>query len=481
MTPSDPFDSLFPPGALKDVLSQQDKDGPGHGLSSKGRKVWKVSELLDHLNNIISMEYGRLWVEGEISSMSIPPSGHHYFTLKDGRACLRSVLFKTQARDLGFSISEGQRVLCLGRLNIYGARGELQIIADTLEPWGEGRLTAAFEELKRRLAAEGLFDLVHKRDLPNCPNRIFVISSPTGAAIRDFIRTACDRFPGIPISICPSSVQGEGAPGELIQALEFAESLAGDQDVIVITRGGGSLEDLWAFNSEELVRKIYSCKVPVVSAIGHEIDFTLCDLVADQRAATPTAAAHHVLPSRQEFSQLISGLELRLSRAMDRLLASLRQELDGLSLRLRHPGRDIMEKRSRLDELERRLVFSITHRIERLWARNLMLSQRLYANSPAGLLALNRQQLDTFYSRLFQAILSALKAKRAQLAEHTARLNAVSPLACLDRGYSLVYHEKDDILIKSSSQVQRKDRLKIILSRGRIVCEVVDTDGPETK
>ena len=239
MSSSDSFDSLFPPGSLDGVLAGP--KAPSEEESAlRGRKVWKVSELLEHLNDVLYLEYGRVWIEGEISGISIPPSGHNYFTLKDNSACLKSVLFKNQARLLNFSLSEGQKVLCLGRLNIYGPRGDLQVIAETLEPWGEGRLRIAFEELKKRLAAEGLFDVEKKKEPPRHPENIFVISSPTGAALRDFLRTARDRFPCAGILICPSSVQGDAAPGELVDAITLAESQAGENDVIVITRGGGA-------------------------------------------------------------------------------------------------------------------------------------------------------------------------------------------------------------------------------------------------
>ncbi len=473
MNSSDSFDSLFPPGALEGIVSNS-KDSSDQPYQPR-QKIWKISELLEHLNDILFMEYGKLWIEGEISSITIPRSGHQYFTLKDERASLRSVLFKSQARALSVPISEGQKVVCLGRLNIYGARGDLQMIVEALEPWGEGRLRIAFEELKRRLGSEGLFDMENKKPLPEYPDKILVISSTSGAAIRDFIKTAKDRFPAIRILICPSVVQGQEAPEELVRALDLAESMAGKRDVIVIARGGGSLEDLWAFNSEDLVRRIFSCKVPVVSAVGHEVDFTLCDLVADARAATPTAAAHLVLPSRPELAKVLEGLELRLTSAFKNRISFFRQQLDRLCLRLKDPRRAIIERRLRLDELERRLITNIGHRLQRLFEMHGALSQRLHANSPKRLLKSRAQQLRALYERLPKAISSHLKVKRALLEAHAGRLEAVSPLACLARGYSLVYREDSGAIVKDARQVGPEDKLRIVPAHGKIICKVLKT------
>lgn len=476
MNSSDSFDALFPKGALDGVLIGDESRPPGNRPGLKGRKIWKISEFLDNLNDILYLEYGKLWIEGEISGISIPPSGHNYFSMKDEKARLKCVLFKNQVSALGFSLSEGQKVLCLGRLNIYGPRGDLQIIGETIEPWGEGKLRLAFEELKRKLAGEGLFDSGKKRALPTQPERIFVVSSPTGAAVRDFIKTAKDRFPCARIMICPSSVQGEAAPGELLEAVSLAESLAGRKDIIVITRGGGTIEDLWAFNSEKLVRKIHDCRVPVISAVGHEVDFTLCDLVADVRAATPTAAAHLALPSREELAQLLAGFRVRYVRAFEQQLLCFRQKLEKLRCSLRDPGRDIIENRLRLDEFERRLISGMEYRAGRLLARNLSLFQRLVANSPSRHAAVGRKLLESMSARLMRSVFSLLQAKRSLFTAQAGRLEAVSPLACLARGYSLVYDFKSGGIIKSAAQVRKHDRVRIVPGYGQIICEVVDID-----
>jgi exodeoxyribonuclease VII large subunit len=475
MNSSDSFDSLFPPGSLDGVLAGP--KAPSEEESAlRGRKVWKVSELLEHLNDVLYLEYGRVWIEGEISGISIPPSGHNYFTLKDNSACLKSVLFKNQARLLNFSLSEGQKVLCLGRLNIYGPRGDLQVIAETLEPWGEGRLRIAFEELKKRLAAEGLFDVEKKKEPPRYPENIFVISSPTGAALRDFLRTARDRFPCAGILICPSSVQGDAAPGELVDAITLAESQAGENDVMVITRGGGSLEDLWAFNEERVVRRVFECRVPVISAIGHEVDFTLCDLAADVRAATPTAAAHVALPAKQELLQEIASLEKALAKALEKRLLQLRQVLSRLELTLKDPRRGITEKRLRLDEMERRIFSAISYMMKACAERNKSLCHRLAANSPSRLVYVETQRLKSLDSRLESAVSSFLDRKRSKFAALAGNLEAVSPLACLARGYSLVYDGKGR-LVWDAARVDAGDRLRIVPERGKIICEVLETEN----
>lgn len=471
----DSFDSLFPPGALKGVIAHEASESLKARSAPEDRKVWQVSELLEHLNDILYLEYGKVWIEGEVSSLSIPPSGHHYFTLKDDAACLRSVLFKNQARLLNFTVSEGQKILCLGRLNIYGPRGDLQVIAETLEPWGEGRLRIALEKLKKRLAAEGLFDLEKKKDLPRCPENIFVISSPTGAALRDFIKTAGDRFPCAVIKVCPSSVQGESAPEELVDAIDLAESLAGTNDIIVITRGGGSLEDLWAFNDEKVVRRIHVCKVPIISAVGHEVDFTLCDLAADVRAATPTAAAHVALPSTQELMQEAASFETRLLKAFEHRLFYLRQQLASLALMLKDPRRSITEKRLRLDDIERRIVSSIRYMMDACSERNRFLYQRLLGNSPSRIVDAETKRLESLGSRLSNSISSVLNGKRSMFNALTGKLEAVSPLACLARGYSLVY-DAEGCLVRCASDVKIHDRIRIVPEKGEIICEVVETD-----
>jgi len=475
MSSSDSFDSLFPPGSLDGVLAGP--KAPSEEESAlRGRKVWKVSELLEHLNDVLYLEYGRVWIEGEISGISIPPSGHNYFTLKDNSACLKSVLFKNQARLLNFSLSEGQKVLCLGRLNLYGPRGDLQVIAETLEPFLQLSFLALPVIPVLKLTDQGLFDVEKKKEPPRYPENIFVISSPTGAALRDFLRTARDRFPCAGILICPSSVQGDAAPGELVDAITLAESQAGENDVIVITRGGGSLEDLWAFNEERLVRRVFECRVPVISAIGHEVDFTLCDLAADVRAATPTAAVHVALPAKQELLQEIASLEKALAKALEKRLLQLRQVLSRLELTLKDPRRGITEKRLRLDEMERRIFSAISYMMKACAERNKSLCHRLAANSPSSLVYVETQRLKSLDSRLESAVSSFLDGKRSMFAALAGNLEAVSPLACLARGYSLVYDEKGR-LVRDSARVDAGDRLRIVPEKGKIICEVLETEN----
>ncbi|MDA8161818.1 MAG: exodeoxyribonuclease VII large subunit [Desulfobacteraceae bacterium] len=392
--------------------------------------MWRIPRLLAEIDSILDETFNYIWVEGEISNLKIASSGHIYFTLKDSDVQIKAVIFRSQAASIPFVVEDGQHIICLARLNVYPARGDLQLVVEAVEKKGEGALMLALEAIKVRLAEKGLFAEEHKRPLPVVPDRVFAITSPTGAAIHDFIRTARGRLPGARIILCPARVQGEGAEGEIIAAMKTVSRLAGDGDVILLTRGGGSIEDLWAFNSEELAWQIFNSPVPVVSAVGHEVDFTISDLVADYRAATPTAAAQAIFPSRNELLKRLNGL------------------MDGLAHFTGH----------RLEIASKRLQI-LTYRMK----------------DPKKRLAEWRIRLDAVLARCAKAVNLQMERRKAALSGLAGRLEAVSPLAILSRGYSIVYTGDKKRLIRDSDSVKRGDRLIIIPQKGAILCEVLSS------
>ncbi len=470
---SDSFDELFPKGALDGIFTNKElQQDENKDKSSFERKIWTVSELLEELNVIMDMEFGQVWIEGEIGQISVPPSGHKYFSLKDEFCGLKSVCFR--AKDKGFVkyIEEGAKVLCYGRLNIYKARGDLQLIVDHIEPWGIGKLRLEFEKLKEKLRKEGLFDDIYKKDIPFWPKRIFLITSPAGAAVRDFIKTITIQAPFIPVYICPSRVQGDEAQYELIEAINLAEEVADQNDVIVITRGGGSLEDLWVFNSEELARRIFSCKVPVVSAVGHEIDFTICDFVSDARAATPTAAAQLVCPSKGELTSFLTSVQTRLKRAFGQLLTSLSKDITLLRTKLKHPRAKIIENRLALDDLERRLFSNIKLFFLEKDSLTHQIKNELYVKSPTFLIRKNFSQLLEYKKILKQNIFLRLNEVSRHISMFKSRLEALNPLLGLKRGFALIYDETGKRIIKSVSELSNGQDVNLILKDGQALTTI---------
>lgn len=420
----DILNSLFPSSALKFA---------GNDSNSPVMRVWRVSRLISEINYVLDEAFNYVWVDGEVSNLKRVSSGHLYFILKDDDAQIKAVVFKHKAALVPFAIEDGQHVVCLARLNVYPARGDIQLIVEAVENKGEGVLMLAFEAIKARLAKKGLFAGEHKRALPVMPGKVFVITSPTGAAIHDFIRAARGRFPGARIILCPVRVQGEGAAGEIIAAMKNISYLASDDDVIILTRGGGSIEDLWAFNNEELAWQIFNSPVPVVSAVGHEIDFTISDLVADHRAATPTAAAQAIFPSRDELLKKLNGLLDVIAHSAGHRLEMAVKRLQILVYRMKDPKKRLVEWRIRLDAVLSRYVRAIDHQMERR-----------------------------------KMILSGL----------AGRLEAVSPLAILSRGYSIVYTGDKKRVIRASDDVRHGDKLIVIPQKGVIFCEVLSShDG----
>jgi len=433
-----------------------------------GKRVFSVSQLNRLARQLLEQDLPPMWVEGEISNLARPASGHLYFSLKDDKSQVRCALFKGRGRNTNVAVANGQQVLVRGRVSIYEPRGDYQLIVEHLEPAGEGLLRRRLEELKRKLAAEGLFDESLKRDLPHLPRQIGVITSPSGAAIRDVLHILRRRFPAIPVVVYPVQVQGERAKFDIAQALETAAARA-ECDVLILARGGGSLEDLWAFNEEMVARAIAACPVPLISGVGHEVDVTIADLVADVRAPTPSGAAELAVPDGRDWLRRVQGLNNRLSLAARRILEGTRAVLGTVTARLGrcHPGYMLRQSAQRLDELRARLATALRTRIsfDRLRIRSA--ADRLRGASPAGRVQLTSERVDGIRRRLASALRTQLNAPATRVAVLSGRLHTVSPLKTLERGYAIVLNAKGDV-VRHTAEVQSGDAISARVSDGVI-------------
>ncbi len=434
--------------------------------------VQSVTEITRSIKGILEHGFAFVAVNGEISNLRRPYSGHLYFTLKDDNAQLKAVLFKSQSRYLEKKLCDGAQVICRGRVSVYEARGDYQIIVDSVDFAGAGIRHLTFEKLKRRLEAEGLFAASHKLPLPFLPHKIALITSPQGAAVHDFLKIAARRFPAVPIEIYPAPMQGEQAAAAIIQALRLVQRR--DCEIIVICRGGGSLEDLWPFNNEELAREIYNCPLPVVSAIGHEIDFTILDLVADERSPTPTAAAEAVLPDRQILSQAVGQNQNRLIEAMNRRLTTLRQRTDSQCRLLAVPAHALRGIRQRLEQTEKNLQRALDNTL--LAASRAVDNQvnALLFHSPKTLIKHHRERLKALKEELHRQIRASLEHETGRFRQAVALLNAVSPLNILGRGYAVVTLLPENKILRSRSEAAPGDRLRLTLHDGKVDCQVVE-------
>ena len=440
------------------------------------RDIWTVSRLTREARAVLEGSFPLLWVEGEISNLSQPASGHLYFSLKDPAAQVRCAMFRNKRLLLGFRPANGQQVLARVRVSLYEGRGDFQLVVEHLEPAGEGALRLEFERLKRKLAAEGLFDPALKRPLPAFPRQVGLITSPTGAAVRDLISVFGRRFPALPLVIYPAQVQGEGATAELLAMLALANRRA-ECDVLILARGGGSLEDLQAFNDETLARAIRASAIPVVTGIGHEIDFTLADLAADQRGATPSAAAELVSPSVPHLQQRLAALDQRLRQAQGRYLEGLRYRCQTATHRLhrQHPLAELERRQQRTDDLERRLCEALRRRLDGLHRRRDQAGSRLLHLNPVTRLAVLRQRLTALDDRLRQAPSRQLALRREHLAGLALTLDALSPLGTLARGYAILRRGDTGELIRDASQVAVGELIAARLGRGNLTARIEGT------
>jgi exodeoxyribonuclease VII large subunit len=479
-------------------------------LKSAARVALNVTQLVRMVRETLEVNLDEYWVVGEVSNARVAPSNHFYFTLKDARSSVSAVMFNSAYRRLRFRVEDGMKIVVRGRINLYEARGTLQFYAEEIEPRGAGALQIAFEQLKQRLGAEGLFDDARKRPLPFLPRVVGIVTALGGAGLRDMLRILTDRCPNLHIIVRPSRVQGPGAAADIAAAIRDLNA-DGRAEVIIAGRGGGSLEDLWAFNEELVARAIFGSVIPIVSAVGHEIDYTIADFVADLRAPTPTAAAHLVVQEASELRRRIAETAASLAGAIEGEFASRRREIDHLAVRLREPVNLIRQARQRADEAAGDLSSAVAGRLHdlrrsvrelgtrvtsplamvrerRLHASRLAmrLAQTLRAkSSPLRLaiaevsarldetnlrasLAVRRTRIETLASRLETALESVVETRRIRLGGIAKQLDSVSPLKVLDRGYAVVVNRRDGRAVADASAVEIGDELDIRLRRGRV-------------
>jgi exodeoxyribonuclease VII large subunit len=433
-------------------------------------RALSVSELNHQAKHLLEASFLQVWVEGELSSLSRPSSGHWYFSLKDKKCQIRCAMFRSFNQRVREIPKEGDQVRIRGKVTLYENRGDFQIIVEQIEPAGAGALQQAFEALKARLQQEGLFDAARKRPLPSVPRHIGVVTSPTGAAIHDILTVLARRCPSIPVTLYPTAVQGKAATNDIVRAIEAANA-HGVADVLIIGRGGGSLEDLWCFNEEAVARAIATSALPTVSAVGHEVDVTIADFVADLRAPTPSAAAEKISPDQSTWIKQLQESELRLAGATRRALTRMETSLRHLGARLRDPRRALMDKAQRMDELDVRLGKAIRQRLERSGTQATHLTRRLTLQSPARRLANSQNSLKNLNERLATSVSHRLDRQNSRL-EHLAQtLNVVSPLATLGRGYAIVQDENGGI-IRDAGRLETGDLVSARVATGRIEAKV---------
>ena len=435
------------------------------------RDVYTVSRLNLDARAILEEAFSTVWIEGEISNLARPRSGHVYFTLKDENCQVRCAMFRMYNRTLSFAPEDGMQVLAHARVGLYAERGEFQLIVQYMEEAGAGALRRAFDALKNRLGAEGLFDAGHKRPLPVLPRCIGVVTSPTGAALRDIASVLGRRFPAVPVVIHPVPVQGAGAAEAIARAIDLACERS-ECDVLIVARGGGSLEDLWAFNEEVAARAMHRASIPIVTGVGHEVDFTIADLVADLRAPTPSAAAESVVPDAGEWAARYRGFEARLAATVRRALAARRDEVRMLAKRLVHPRRRLFDHSQRLDAVTMRLSRAANAGVREHRGRLSTLAARLARHAPDRTVQAHRSRCEVLRGRLSRAAHAALSGRRSRASALERALGAFGPQATLERGYSILLRDDDRQVVRNASEVRTGERLYARLAHGALDLDV---------
>jgi exodeoxyribonuclease VII large subunit len=440
------------------------------------RDTITVSQLNRQAKHLLEGKFSSVWIEGEISNLAQPSSGHWYFSLKDSGAQVRCAMFRSANARLRFKVEAGQQIIVRAKLSLYEARGDYQLIVEHIEPAGDGALAKAFEQLKQKLQSEGLFETNRKQAIPGLAKHIAVITSATGAAVHDILTVLARRFPLTKITLLPTMVQGNEAASEIARKIKQANQHSKQLgfDVILLGRGGGSLEDLWSFNEEIVARAIAESTLPIVSAVGHEIDFTIADFVADIRAATPSAAAELLSPDQQELSNALSGFEQLLFQQIQRTVNAKLQTLENLQKRLRHPGSKLQEYSQRLDELEQRLIYGLKQQIRHQRHRLELLHADLQKSTPLHLIYQMRSNINNLYRQLEVQVQQLINRQQLQLESNIHLLNAVNPLATLDRGYAIVRDEQQTI-VANSSQLTVGDNIHIRLAKGEASAKITAT------
>jgi exodeoxyribonuclease VII large subunit len=440
------------------------------------KTILTVTRLTSLLRGVLEENFEQVWVQGELSNLSMPSSGHLYFTLKDAGAQLRCVMFKGSARNLKFRPGDGLGLIARGRISVYDQRGEYQLICECIEPAGVGALQLAFMQLKERLAREGLFDEGHKRSMPPFPRRVGVVTSATGAAIHDILNVLKRRFASLEVLIYPVRVQGEGSAVEIARAIDDMNRLD-LVDVLIVGRGGGSLEDLWAFNEEVVARAVSRSKLPVISAVGHETDWTICDFAADLRAPTPSAAAEMVIASSVELRGQLDAFSHRLQTVMETRLASLASRIDALRRSLHDPSTMLGHLAQRVDDLSQRLQLALENSAARSRVQFDSLRAELMHNNPAGTVQHLRQQINLLSVQADHLMLERLDRFKQAFGNNTARLEVLSPLRTLSRGYAITV-TLGGTVVTAAAQLTEGERVRLSLSRGSALCRVEELETP---
>lgn len=446
-----------------------------------GRDIYTVSRLTRAVRGLLEGTFPLLWIEGELTGVSRPASGHIYFALKDDRSQIRCAMFRGRNKNLSFTPENGMQVLVRGRVGLYEARGDFQLVAEQMEPAGDGALRRAFEEMKARLQQEGLFDDDRKIAVPTHPATIGIVTSPTGAAIHDILTVLRRRSPATRVIVYPTLVQGNDAAAAIAAAIRMADQRK-ECDAVLVTRGGGSLEDLWAFNEEVTARAIAGCELPVVSAVGHEIDFTIADFVADLRAATPSAAAELLSPDRTELANHIHTLHGRMQAVIHGALAQAEQKTGWLLRQLRqlHPGNRLDQHMQRLDELQDRLTTAMNHGVRHRRSELATVTAHLHQHTPVQRIETLNARHSALRDRLYRAVSVRLNHFESTLGTLIRALDTVSPLATLDRGYAIVKSPDSNTILRKATSVRPGDVVNARLSDGSLKCTVDEVLGEST-
>jgi len=433
--------------------------------------IYTVSELNRKIKAILEQNFPFIWITGEISNFRMPSSGHFYLTLKDKTSQIQTVMFRVQNQNLKFLPEDGMSVTGLGRISVFEPRGSYQVILEYLEPKGVGALQVAYEQLKKKLDGEGLFDDQYKKPLPFLPEKIGLITSPTGAVVHDILHIVRRRFPGIPLDIVPARVQGDGAVADIVAAMELLNHLQ-SVDVVILARGGGSLEDLQAFNSEAVARAIFASEIPVISAVGHETDYTISDFTADLRAPTPSAAAELVVPLKGELYRKINELRYLIILNLQRCIKNYRSQVGSLRGRLADPKKKLADHRLKLDEDTGRLIRAMMNQVQLRRERLAWRYDKLSYNNPVFYVTKLKEKLNRMSALLQQFIRSCVSERQAGMREVNAKLDSLNPTAILARGFSITRTLPETTIVRDSASVSLGQALEIVLARGSLTCDV---------
>ena len=433
--------------------------------------IYTVSDLTKELKTLFEEIYSFIWITGEISNLTIPKSGHVYFSLKDSHCVISCVMFRNQNQRLKFSFENGMQITGMARLSIYEPRGSYQLIFEYVEPKGTGSSQTAFEQLKKKLSNKGFFNKENKKSIPGLPSKISIITSPTGSVIKDIINIAQRRFENIFLEIIPVKVQGKDAEDEIVKAFKIINMFS-KSDVIILARGGGSLEDLSAFNSEKVAMAMHASKIPVISGIGHETDYTICDFIADLRAPTPSAAAELAVPEKKDLKKNIDFLKANITNNFKNHILFLSQQVLDLKIRLKNPERIIYDMRLRLEDLEYRMINQMEKKLSFYKYKLNWIINSLYANNPEKKIFKLKKNIQTLANKTELVMDLIIKQYKAINNEQKARLNTLSPINVLKRGYSITRKYPQMNIVKDSKTIKKGARLEVILNKGKLLCQV---------